>query len=274
MEDGILRGQVAVVTGGSRGVGRGIAEALATAGASVCVVARTADEVEATARALRESGSETLGLPIDVTDGLGVRSAIRTVEQELGPVTLLVNNAGTLEAIGPTWQLDPEVWWRDIETHVRGALHCASAVLPGMIQRAAGRIVNVVGMLGQQGEPYVSAYACAKAALFRMIDCLASELRDQPIALFCISPGLVRTEMTRRLAEEAEGRRWLPGFGEVPADGWRSPDLAGQLVVRIARGEADALSGRYLHVSLDLDEAIVQAEEILAADRLTLRLVR
>jgi NAD(P)-dependent dehydrogenase (short-subunit alcohol dehydrogenase family) len=138
------------------------------------------------ASAVSEMGSVAacvIRFSVDVTDQAQVEAALQSAASELGPVTLLVNNAGTLEAIGPTWELDPDVWRGDIESHLRGALLCARAVLPTMIARGEGRIVNVVGMLGQQGEPFVSAYVCAKAGLFRLTDCLAAELRDQPVRI-------------------------------------------------------------------------------------------
>lgn len=270
----MLSGQVAVVTGGSRGVGRGIAEALAVAGASVCVLARTDDQVQSAVEEIRIQGANAIGISVDITDPARTEAALRTAADQLGPVTTLVNNAGTLDAIGPLWQLDADVMWRDIETHVRGALNCTRVVLPEMIARGGGRIINVVGTLGQQGEPYVSAYACAKAALFRLTDCLAAELRDQPVTVFSISPGLVRTDMTNRLAEGADGRQWLPEFGQAPPDAWRSSEDAGRLVVRIARGDAEVLSGRYLRASFQLEDAVANIDEIKATDRLTLRLIR
>jgi NAD(P)-dependent dehydrogenase (short-subunit alcohol dehydrogenase family) len=251
---------VALVTGGSRGVGRAIAETLAGRGFAVCVVSRTKADVGA------------LSLPVDVTDRARVEEAASRAERELGPITLLVNNAGALDAVGPFWELDPDVWWSDVESHVRGAALCTRAVLPGMVERGQGRIVNVVGMLGQRGDGYASAYACAKAALFRLTDLLAAELEGTGVCAFCVSPGAVETEMTRRLADGEAGRRWLAEFHELDAKReWVSPDRGASLVARIAAGELDALSGRYLHVNMDLDALIRDADAVRAADRLVLR---
>jgi NAD(P)-dependent dehydrogenase (short-subunit alcohol dehydrogenase family) len=261
--------QVAVVTGGSRGVGRGIAEVLASQGAAVCIMARTASEVEAAADDIG-----ALGLGLDVTEPQAVKDAFHLIEAELGPVTLLVNNAGALHAIGPLWEADPETWWRDSESHLRGAFLCTHAALPRMVERGSGRVVNVVGMLGQMGDGHSTSHACAKAAMFRMTDCLAHELEGSGAHVFCVSPGPVRTAITERLAESAEGRRWLPDFAEIGESEWLSPEECGELVARIATGELDRLSGRYLYVGLDLDEAAAQADAIRADDRLVLRLVR
>jgi NAD(P)-dependent dehydrogenase (short-subunit alcohol dehydrogenase family) len=260
---------VALVTGGSRGVGRAIAAALAGRGAAVCLLARTSSEVE---RAAAELGG--LGLAVDVTDRPAVEAAVAKAEGELGAVTLLVNNAGTLDAIGPFWELDPDAWWRELESHVRGSVLCTRAVLPGMVERGHGRIVNVVGLLGQFGDGYASAYACAKAALFRLTDLLGAELEGTGVHVFCVSPGAVETAMTKRLAESAVGRRWLPEFSELAASGgWVSAQRGADLVARIAAGELDALSGRYVHVSMDADRLIRESDAIREADRLVLRVV-
>ena len=269
-----MKDQVALITGGSRGVGLGIAQALADAGTAVCVVSRTADQVEEAAAGLRSSGATALPLVADVTNRGAVATVVDTVERELGPITLLVNNAGTLAALGPFVETDPDVWWHDVETHVRGAILCTRAVLPQMVARGAGRIVNVVGMLGQDGSPYTSGHASAKAALFRLTDCLASELRGTGVSVFAVSPGPVRTEITTRLAESADGRRWLPEFADLPDDEWLPASRGGELVVRLARGDGDVLSGRYLHVYQELDELVANADAIVADDRLALRVVR
>lgn len=259
-----LDGQVALVTGGSRGIGRAIAEALAREGAAVGIAARGALEAQ-------ELPGRVLALPLDVTDRDAVERAVRELEAAFGPVTLLVNNAGGLEAIGPLWELDPDAWWRELEVHVRGTVLCIRAVLPGMIERDRGRIVNVVGMLGQRGHGHTSAYACAKAAMWRLTDNLGAELSGHGVQVFCISPGPVLTDVTRPFVESEHARRWVPVFGEMSPEDWYPAERGAQLVVKLARGDADALSGRYVHVDMDLDELTADAERIAADDRLVLR---
>ncbi len=127
-------------------------------------------------------------------------------------------------------------------------------------------------MLGQMGEPYSTAYTCAKAAMYRLTECLANELRDYGVRVFCFSPGPVLTEMTRRLVETEEGRRWLPEFAALSEDEWVPPEQGARLAIRIARGDADGLSGRSLHVMHDLDEQIARADEIVSTDRLVMRI--
>ena len=270
---GDIGGRVAVVTGAGRGIGRVISARLADAGATVCLIARTAHEVKEAANAINRAGGSATAMALDVTNRTDVEGAFSRIESEVGPVSVLVNNAGTLDSIGPMWEADPDVWWRDMEVHVRGTLLCTHAALGAMVPRRSGRIVNVVGMLGQQGEPHATAYASAKAAMFRLTDCLSTELRAHGVGVFCMSPGPVRTEMTVRLAETDTGRRWFPAFAALTEDEWVPPDRGAELVLRIARGDADALRGRYIHVNYDLDELIAQADEINSSDRLKLRVI-
>lgn len=218
-----LSGQVALVTGATRGIGQAIAEALRAAGAEVHSFSR--------------SGG------IDVTD----RDAVEAAAAGLGAVDLLVNNAGTFDAVGPTWTVDPEAWRRDLETSVLGAFHCSRAVLPGMIERGRGRIVNVASGAATRPYPYGSGYASGKAALLSLTETLAAETKEHGLAVFAITPGFVWTAMT-------EGVRDASGpapdvSGSDPVD----PERAGELVVRLASGEADALSGRFIHAREDLD---------------------
>jgi NAD(P)-dependent dehydrogenase (short-subunit alcohol dehydrogenase family) len=138
-----LDGEVAVVTGGGRGIGRAIARSLGQAGASVAVVARTASDVEATAGMLGEAGCEAVGIRADVTDGASVDRAMREVERSFGPVTILVNCAGTCGAIGPLWEIKPDDWRRDVDASLLGTFLCARAVLPAMVARGSGRVINV-----------------------------------------------------------------------------------------------------------------------------------
>ena len=168
---------------------------------------------------------------------------------DLGPVDLLVNNAGTMDAIGPAWQVDPDDWRRDIETSLFGAFNCSRAVLPGMVERRTGRIVNVSSGVATRAYPHASAYAAAKAALRSFTQSLAAETAEHGIAVFAISPGFVWTEMTERLRDSP----WFPGFGSPSPN---EPERAAELVLRLASGDLDALSGRFIHVRDDIDQLL------------------
>ena len=161
-----------------------------------------------------------------------------------------MNNAGSFDAIGPAWEVDAEDWRRDVETSLVGAFNCSRAVLPGMIQRGAGRIVNVSSGAAERAYPFGSGYAAGKAALISFTRSLAAETAQHGIAVFAIAPGFVWTDMTERL-RAASGP--APDIGDaVPLD----PELAARLVLRLASGEADSLSGRFIHVRDDLDELL------------------
>ena len=143
-----LRGQVAIVTGGGRGLGRTFAHALAAAGAAVAVVARSSDELAEVVASIRELGRRATAITGDVTDRQAVEHVVHETERQLGPVDLLVNNAAILRTPGPLWEVDPDEWWRTMEVNVRGPFLCARAVLPGMIERGRGRIINVASGAG------------------------------------------------------------------------------------------------------------------------------
>jgi NAD(P)-dependent dehydrogenase (short-subunit alcohol dehydrogenase family) len=221
-----LSGQTALVTGGTRGVGQAIAQALEAAGADVRTISR--------------SGG------VDVTD----REAVETAVAGIGPLDLLVNNAGTFDAIGPAWTVDPEAWRRDFETSLLGAFHCSRATLPGMIERGSGRIVNVSSGAAKRPYLYGSGYAAGKAALLSFTETLAAETKEHGLAVFAITPGFVWTEMTKGLRDAAGPAPDISKSEPV------EPARAGELVVRLASGDADALSGRFIHVLDDLDELL------------------
>jgi NAD(P)-dependent dehydrogenase (short-subunit alcohol dehydrogenase family) len=250
-----LSGQVALVTGGGRGIGASIARELAQAGARVAVAARTKSQVEDVAREI-----DGLALEVDVTDQSAVERMVDRTESELGPIDLLVANAGTGGPDGATWEVDPGKWWQVLEINVLGVHLCCRAVIPAMLERGAGRIVitgsGAAYLPGSRGP----AYASSKAAVCRYGETLNNELGGR-IPVFFFSPGLVKTEMTG---------------DDFPDDApWTPPELAPRLVHVLASGRADALAGRYLHAEHDdVEELIGRAEEIREDDLNAIRLRR
>ena len=200
--DGELQGQVALVTGGGRGIGRNIALELAAAGARVAVAARSRDEIGETAQAIRG-----LAIECDVSDRVSVGHMVKLVESELGPLDLLVANAGISVDEHAAWELEPDEWWHVFEVNVLGVYLCCRAVIPGMLERGAGRIVNVASGAAYLPGSQSTAYSASKAAVHRFSETLANQLEPHGIPVFSISPGLVRTRMTEPFGEDAAGAR-------------------------------------------------------------------
>ena len=266
-----LDGQVALVTGAGRGIGRAMALALGEAGAAVAVCARSEDEVGGLAREIADRGGRALAVRCDVTHRREVESMIAKVEAAAGPVDLLVSNAAQAGPIGPVAATDPDQWWRTLEVNLRGPLYCARAVLPGMLTRRRGRIVNVSSGAGFAAWPMLSAYVVSKAALFRLSENLAAETRGHGVMVFAIDPGLVRTGMSEPGLTCGE-----PSIEEFFKDAFAnredvSAELAATLVVYLASGAADVLSGRYIFASEDVRQMVARAGEIEEQDLYVLR---
>ena len=254
MSERELDDQVALVTGGGRGVGEGIARELAAAGARVAVSARSRGQVEAVARDV--SG---LAVVADVTDRAAVEAMVAQVEAELGPIDVLVANAGRNVREQRAWEVDPGDWWNVFEVNVFGVYLCCRAVIPGMVERGGGRIVITGSGAAYLPHAGSTAYASSKAAVWRFGNMLAEQLEGR-IPVFVISPGLVKTEMTKGAPDDAP---------------WTPPELAPRLVRALASGRADALSGRYIHAEHDdIEELIRRADEIREQDLNAIRLQR
>ncbi|HZQ35771.1 MAG TPA: SDR family NAD(P)-dependent oxidoreductase [Dehalococcoidia bacterium] len=266
-----LRGQHALVTGGGRGIGRAIAQALAAVGAAVDVLARGEAELAETRGLIEAAGGRCLVLPADVTDRAAVEAAFARAETEFGSIDLLVNGAGSHLAVGELWDVDADAWWTDIETNLRGPFNCCRAVLPGMIGRGRGRIVTIASGAALEPRPYSTAYAAAKAAVLRLTDSLHAAVQGRGIAVFAIHPGGVRTALTERILNVEAGRAAYPHWQTLD---WQPPERAAALVVAIAAGRADALGGRYLDATDALDALLAHAGEIVRDDLYTLRLRR
>jgi NAD(P)-dependent dehydrogenase (short-subunit alcohol dehydrogenase family) len=196
-------------------------------------------------------------MSLDVRDSASIAAAVAVS----GPIDVLVNNAGVGGAGRRTWEQAPDEWWRVVEINLRGAFLCCRAVIPGMLDRGRGRIVNVASGAAYLPGSRGTSYAASKAGLHRFTEVLANELASTGVFAFSISPGLVRTDMTAE---------------NFPDDApWTPPELAPRLVHELASGRLDRLAGRYLHAEHDdVDDLAARADEIVEADLNAIRLRR
>jgi NAD(P)-dependent dehydrogenase (short-subunit alcohol dehydrogenase family) len=254
-----LDGTVSVITGGSRGIGRVLAQALADAGAAVGLIARSDTELAETVRLVEASGGTAAAASADITDQQAAAGAIDALRRQLGPADLLVNNAGVSGPFGDAWQVDAEEWWRAVEINLRGVFLCSRAVLPDMTARGAGRIVNITSEAGVFRWPQVSAYSVSKAAVIKFTENLAAEASRSGVRAFSVHPGLTPIGLSERALTgaaplgSAEDRAYAWVRGQLRAGRGAEPALVARLVTRLATGDADRLSGCHLSVHDDLD---------------------
>ena len=253
-----LTGQVALVTGASRGLGRALAIRMHGEGMHVAVIARTAEGLETLANELRSAGGlgEVITFSGDVTVPDSVASIVSEVERELGGIDLLVNNAGLAESQDVAiWEGAPDEWWQVVTTNLRGpALLCRFA-LPAMVAQGRGRIVNINSLRGVRAQATQSAYAVSKGALALLTRNLATSLDGTEVRVFDYSPGRVQTDLARSLV----------ALGSMSDSGWTPTDQATNGVLAIASGRLDVLSGHFLHAHDDLEDLAQRAKQIVRA---------
>jgi 3-oxoacyl-[acyl-carrier protein] reductase len=232
--------RTALVTGASRGIGRELALGLARAGVDVALLARDAGAVADVEEQVRDIGAESIAVPADVTDVRSVTRAVRVAQGALGPVDLLVNNAGRIEPVEvPPWEADPYQWRAVVETNLVGAFHLVRAIVPGMIERGGGRVIDLSSGAAVRDSPVYSAYHASKTALLRFGSGLHDAGHEQGLRSFEIAPGVVRTDMTAAMRVHSDRTEWT------------DPAAVVTLVVAVARGELDAWSGRFLRAGSD-----------------------
>lgn len=259
-----------LITGASRGIGRAIALRFAAEGAWVGLVARSAGGLQETLRSVMSAGGRGEAVTADVADIDAVTAAFEEIVARLGPADVLVNNAGISSEIGPMWEADPDHWWETVEVNLRGTFVCSRVILPSMVKRRAGRIINITSNAGAHRWPYFSSYSVSKAAVIKLTENLAAEARDFGITVFALHPGLVRAGLTDGALEpgppapagslEARVRSWFER--ELEEGRTVSAEDAAAFVAEVASGRADPLSGRYIAIEDDLDELVARADEV------------
>ncbi|MCY4451958.1 MAG: SDR family NAD(P)-dependent oxidoreductase [Immundisolibacterales bacterium] len=193
-----LEGRRAVVTGGAQGIGLAIAERLLASGAGVTLWDRDPGELEAARTAL---GSGTGGVVVDVADPESVERAAEETIEAAGCIDILVNNAGIAGPNATTWEYPIEEWRQVVEIDLNGVFYCCRAVVPHMIERGYGRIVNTASIAGKEGNPNASAYSAAKAGVIGLTKSLGKELADRDIAVNCITPAAARTRIFEQITQ-------------------------------------------------------------------------
>lgn len=268
------RTPAALVTGGGRGLGRAIAEKMAAEGWRVGLIARTADEVEATARAIGDEGGEALGLAVDVLDEPGLRKAVgRFAEWAGGKCDALVCASGRFRGIGAVGAVPGDAWWADVETALRGTHNAIREALP-LLRRSGTATISVLVGPGHNGElANGSGYAVAQAGLVRMVECLDREFRPDGPAIFAVNPGLVPTALTNHLLSDPEARRRLPRFTEAFAEGKEvGPEVVAEMVAWLVEARPLALSGRVVAAPATPTILETRLDRIESEDLLRLRL--
>jgi len=239
-----LAGEVALVTGATRGIGRAIAGTLAAAGATVIGTATT-DEGAATISAyLKDAGSAGTGMKLDVSDGAAVDAALAAIDEGFGAVTILVNNAG-ITRDNLLLRMKDDEWDAIMATNLKPAFRLAKGVLRGMMKARRGRIIQIGSVVGASGNPGQANYAAAKAALVGFTKSLAQEVGSRNITVNCVAPGFIDTDMTKALPDAQRATL----LEKIPLGRLGSPEDIASAVLFLASPQAGYVTGTTLHVN-------------------------
>jgi 3-oxoacyl-[acyl-carrier protein] reductase len=240
----MLQGQIALVTGASRGIGRAIAAALAREGATVIGTATTPGGAQGVSEYLAQAGARGRGAVLDVRDGERIEVLLGEIEREFGPISILVNNAGITQDNLAVRMKDSD-WDAVMETNLRSVFRLSRAVLRGMMKARAGRIVNITSVVGSSGNAGQVNYSAAKAGVAGFTRSLAREIGSRSITVNCVAPGFIETDMTRKLGEAQ--RQGL--LGQIPLGRLGLPEDVAAAVVFLASPGAAYITGGTIHVN-------------------------
>jgi NAD(P)-dependent dehydrogenase (short-subunit alcohol dehydrogenase family) len=271
-----LKDKVAIITGAGSGIGRELARTFAREGANVVCSGRRQSMIDETSALIIAEGGTALAVSVDVTDWVQVQDMVQRILNQFGSIDLLFNNAGSFQSVGPVWEADPEVWWRDVTINLQGTMLCCRAVLPLMIAHNSGIILTMDGGGGASGANVGgSAYGCSKAAVVRFTEGLARELENlgSSVMAFCINPGFVRTAMTENLITTPEKRAWQAHVPELMGSAHEVPaDTCAKATLRLLRVACPELNGRSFAVETDFDAVylnrkVIQQENLYVMER-------
>lgn len=239
-----MTNRVAFITGASRGIGRACALALADAGARVAVAARNLAQLEELAGQIRAGGGDAFPVAIDMLDAESIREAFARTAKELGPVAILVNNAGITKD-GLALRMKREDWDNVLATNLTGAFLAIQQVLQSMMRERWGRIINISSIVGEMGNPGQANYVASKAGLIGLTKAIAQEMGSRNITVNAIAPGFIETDMTEKLSPELKDNM----LGHIPLKRIGKPEDVAAAVRFLASEEAGYITGHVLDVN-------------------------
>ena len=239
-----LEGQIALVTGASRGIGRAIALELGQLGATVIGTATSAEGAEAISAALQEAGIKGRGLALNVTDAAACEAATAGIEKDFGGIGILVNNAGiTRDNIA--MRMKDEEWDAVLDTNLKAVFRMSRLVMRGMMKARAGRIINITSVVASSGNPGQANYAAAKAGVEGMTRALARELGSRGVTVNCVAPGFIDTDMTKELGDDIKNAL----LASIPLSRLGAASEVAHAVAFLASEGAAYITGETLHVN-------------------------
>lgn len=268
-----LESKVVLVTGSGRGIGRAFAQALGAAGANVILTGRTGTEISEAAAEIRSSGGNASTIQADISQYDDVKFLAEAALATYGHVDILINNAGTTGPIQPIADTDPEQWWHTLEVNVRGSFLVARLLLPTMIDRMTGRIINITSGAAHSIFPNLSSYAVSKAAVVHFTRYLAAEVAPHNISVLAFNPGFVQTSMLENAATS-------PDVAPISRETFRRVLISGHArsvsdivpkLMYLAEGHADSLSGCFLDFDDDLMKLVARHDDVTANELYTLQ---
>jgi 3-oxoacyl-[acyl-carrier protein] reductase len=253
--------QICIVTGGGKGIGKGIAKVLAAEGATVVVAGRSEDRLCQTATEIIAGGGQATALRLDITDRPGVATFVQQVRQQFGRIDVLVNNAGLMPLPGSLATFDDQLWDDLFAVNTTGTYNMTKAVLPAMSEQKSGRIINISSISAKLTWPAFVAYGAAKAALHAFTTALAREVAGDGITVNCVLPGFTRTEEMERIwgtVAQSAGKTMDELVNpilesRVPIKRWLRPEEIGYMVSFLASPRAAGITGQMFVVDGGLD---------------------
>jgi gluconate 5-dehydrogenase len=248
-----LSGRIAFITGSSKGIGLAIARGLAEAGATVVLNARNAAELKAARAGLAEAGHKAYAMPFDVTDRAAVNDAVERIEREIGPVEILVNNAG-IQRRGPLVDFPLETWREVMATNLDSVFYVGQAAARNMIARGRGKIVNICSLGSEIARPTIGPYNTAKGAVRMLTKAMCAEWARHGIQVNGIGPGYFRTEMNRALADDPAFDGWVRQ--RTPAGRWGEVGELVGVAVLLASDGSSFINGQIFYIDGGLSAVI------------------